>query len=960
VPQMPSGDVTFLFTDIEGSTRRWERQREAMHVAVDRHLDLLRAAVEAHDGVLFKTIGDAIQAAFPTAPAALAAAIDAQRVIAAEPWGDLAPLRVRMALHTGLATPREGDYLAPCLNRLARLLATGYGGQVLLTQATRQLVRDHCPPDVSLRDLGVHRLRDLLEPEQVFQAAGPGLADDFPPLKSLDRQPHNLPPQPTPLIGREAELEELRRMLREGVRLVTLVGPGGAGKTRLALQIAAEMVDGYADGAWFVPLAPIADPALVASTIAHALGVREIVGQSMRESLTDFLRSKSTLLVLDNVEQVIDAAPLVADLLAACLELRIIATSRMPLRLAGEQELAVPPLPLPPSDDAPPETLLQSDAVRLFVERAQAVQTRFALDAGNARAVAEICRRLDGLPLAVELAAARVKLLPPEAILRRLDHRLALLTGGGRDRPERQQTLRDTIAWSHDLLSPEEQTLFARLAVFAGGFSLEAADAVAAGEPALEVFDGVDSLFDKSLLRRDDAVDDAEPRFTMLQTIHEFAREQLQASPAAHAVQSAHADFFLTLATDAEAELNGPNAAARLDELEREHDNLRAAIQWRCRRSDAAGTLRLAAALWRFWWAHGHVTEGRAHLAAALGLAAPPDVAAIRAAALDGAGVLAEVQGDLAAAEALHDEALALARQTGDAIGVARALGNLGVVADDRGDGDRAAELLEESLILARQTADVATIATVLTDLGWAVYGRGDLARSEALHAESLALRRQIGNPTAIARSLYNLGAIAFLQDDAERARPLFEESLALYEQAGDRWGQAGALNSLGEIARADGDLAGAASRYEQSLALFAAIGDARSQALVWFNLGLTARALDDAARAGAAFREALARQHAFGDRAGCAAALAGLGGLARERTDWARATALLAAAASLVGSDDLPAVGVEAPDYAADRAAARSALGDAAFALAWDAGRSLDPDITIRSALAEPTAAAS
>ncbi|HEU5433986.1 MAG TPA: adenylate/guanylate cyclase domain-containing protein, partial [Thermomicrobiales bacterium] len=388
---MPSGDVTFLFTDIEGSTRRWERQREAMLVAVERHLALLRAAVEANDGVLFKTIGDAIQAAFPTAPAALAAAIAAQRAIAAEAWGDLAPLQVRMALHTGRAAPRDGDYLAPCLNRLARLLATGFGGQVVLTQATRQLVRDELPPDVSLRDLGLHRLRDLLEPEQVFQVVAPGLADDFPPLKSLDRQPHNLPLQPTPLIGREPELEELRRRLREGARLVTLVGPGGAGKTRLALHAAAELVDGYADGVWFVPLSSVADPSLVGSTIGRVLGVREAAGQTMLEGLTDFLRAKTTLLALDNVEQVIDAAPLVAALLGACPGLQIVATSRRPLRIAGEQELVVPPLPLPAADDATPETLLRSNAVRLFVERAQAVKAGFALDRTNAVAVAEIC-----------------------------------------------------------------------------------------------------------------------------------------------------------------------------------------------------------------------------------------------------------------------------------------------------------------------------------------------------------------------------------------------------------------------------------------------------------------------------------------------------------------------------------------------------------------------------------------
>ncbi len=955
MPTYPSGTVAFLFTDIEGSTRRWERQREAMQIAVERHLSLLRAAVEAHDGVLFKTIGDAIQAAFPTAPAALTAATEAQHAIAAEPWGDLAPIRVRMAIHTGLATPRDGDYLAPCLNRLARVLATGYGGQVLLTQASQQLVRDHCPPGVSLRDLGVHRLRDLLEPEQVFQVVGPGLDDDFPPLKSLDRQPHNLPLQPTPLIGREADLRDLRRQLEGGTRLLTLVGPGGAGKTRLALEAAAELVDGLADGAWFVALAPINEPALVASTIARALGLRETAGQSMAEGVTDYLRARQALIVLDNVEQVIDAAPLVADLLASCPRLQIVATSRMPLRIAGEHEWAVAPLRLPPASETSPAALLESEAVRLFVERAQAVKPGFGLDAANAIAVAEICRRLDGLPLAVELAAARVKLLPPEAILRRLDNRLALLTGGGRDRPERQQTLRGAIAWSHDLLTPEEQALFARLGVFAGGWSLDAADAVAGAADALtlDVFDGMASLFDKNLVRHDDAVkNDDEPRFAMLQTIQEFARERLLACPDAAAVQDGHADYFVGLALAAEPALAGPDDASRLDELERERDNLRAALQWRCRQRDAAGALRLASALWRFWWLRGHVTEGRAQLAAALALDAPPEAAAIRAAALDGAGVLAEIQGDLDAAAALHDEALTLFRQVGDAIGIAHALGNLGVVAHHRGDTERAIALLEESLALARETADAATLATALTDFGWAVYRRGDHARAESLHRESLTLRRQIGNASAIARSLHNLGALAFDRGDYANAQSLFEESLALYEQDDDRWGRAGAINSLGEVARLSGDLDGAISRYEQSQALFAAIGDARSQAAVSLNLGLATRARDETARALTAFREALARYDGFGDNAGSAAALAGLGGLARERNDWTRAAGFLAAAASLAGSDDLLAAGVEAPDFAGDVAAVRAALGPDAFALAWDAGRSNDPETTIRTAL--------
>jgi class 3 adenylate cyclase len=474
---LPTGTVAFLFTEIEGGTALWERDPLAMRAAVERHLALLDTAISARGGVRFKTVGDASQAAFPTAPAAVAAAVDALRALVAEPWNGSAPLQVRMAVHVGEATPRDGDYLAPALNRLARLLGAAHGGQILLTTVAEALARDALPPQASLRDLGIYRLRDLLEAERVFQVLHPDLPAAFPPLRSLDARHNNLPVQPNALIGRERELTEVVNLLREGrARLVTLVGAGGAGKTRLALQAAAELSEGFSDGVIFVPLASITDAALAPAAIAGELKIRAGAEQSPREQLLAALADMQMLLVLDNLEQIPNVATLVDKLLAAAPGLSVLATSRSPLDLRAEREFPVLPLPLPPRELSLAADISPFDAVQLFVQRARAITPEFALDDRNSPTVAEIVRRLDGLPLAIELAAARIRLFTPASMLARLEKRLPLLTGGARDLPARQRTLRETIAWSHDLLAPQERALFRRLAVFSGGFTLVAAE----------------------------------------------------------------------------------------------------------------------------------------------------------------------------------------------------------------------------------------------------------------------------------------------------------------------------------------------------------------------------------------------------------------------------------------------------------------------------------------------------
>ncbi len=496
MPNLPGGTVTFLFTDIEGSTRLWEEKPEAMRVALARHDVLLRAAIEANSGIVFKTMGDAFCAAFATAPEALSSALVLQHALQAEVWPDPIRLRVRTALHTGAVESRDNDYFGQPLNRVARLLAAGYGGQILLSDVAQELTRDHLPPVVSLKPLGEHRLRDLSRPETVFQLLHPDLPAEFPPLRSLDNAdlPNNLPQQLTSFIGREKESDEVRALLRK-TRLLTLTGSGGSGKTRLSLQVAADVLEDYPDGVWLIELAALTDPTFVTQAVAQTLGLREETGKPLLQTLTEHLKPKRTLLVLDNCEHLLSAITRLADgLLRACPGVKILANSREGMGTAGEVVYRVPSLSLP--DPKKPQTVVsvsQYESVRLFVERAAAVLPTFTVTNANAPALASVCHRLDGIPLAIELAAARVRVLSLEQIAARLDDRFRFLTGGSRSALPRQQTLRALIDWSFDLLTLPEQTMLARLAVFAGGWTLEAAEAVTAGD-GIEEWEVLDLL----------------------------------------------------------------------------------------------------------------------------------------------------------------------------------------------------------------------------------------------------------------------------------------------------------------------------------------------------------------------------------------------------------------------------------------------------------------------------------
>ncbi|MDR7422919.1 MAG: adenylate/guanylate cyclase domain-containing protein [Armatimonadota bacterium] len=807
---LPGGTVTFLFTDIEGSTRLLQRLGPRYDELLEEHRRLIREAVTAEGGHEVNTEGDAFFIVFASAPRAIVAAVAAQRALGAFAWPADGVLRVRMGLHTGEGTPIAGDYVGLDVHRAARICAAAHGGQVLVSHSTRALVEGALPPGVTLRGLGERRLKDLLRPEHLFQVVAPDLPADFPPLRTLDRAPNNLPTQLTSFIGRQRELTEARRLLG-GTRLLTLTGPGGTGKTRLALQLGVEVIDSFPDGVFFVGLAPIADPELVPSTIGQALGLQEASGRAQIDHLVEFLGERRLLLILDNFEQILSAAPFVSRLLRGAPNIKIVVTTRAALHIYGEQEFPVPPLALPDLKHLPSlESLSQYEAVALFIQRAMAAKPDFAVTNENAPAIAEITSRLDGLPLAIELAAARVKLLPPQALLARLSRRLSLLSAGSRDLPTRQQALRDAIAWSCDLLDEPSKRLMGRVSVFVGGCTLEEAEAVCgpAAELGRDVLDGLAALADHSLLRHEEVA--GEPRFSMLETIREFAAERLEASGEASTIRRRHTATFLALAEAAAPRLVRPEAPGWLDRLEREHDNLRAAIGWALEQGDAETALRLGAALWRFWQMRGHVHEGRERLRAVLAMPGARQASAYPA-AVEAAGGIAYWQGDFEGARAYYEEQLAIARAAGRPADVAGALYNLAfthIVPQTGIDVGRAQ--LEEALALYAQLGDKTGIAKVHWGMASAAFANHpDTALG---HLEvCIPIFRELQDRFGLAWALHSAGLARMQRRELDAARAVFTEALRLFADARDVSGIAGLLQDFSNLALLEGDVRRAA-----------------------------------------------------------------------------------------------------------------------------------------------------
>jgi predicted ATPase/class 3 adenylate cyclase len=822
-PELPSGTVTFLFTDVEGSTRLLQELGDGYPAVRDEHAAILRRAIRDQDGVEVSTEGDSFFAAFASPVAAVAAAVAAQRGLAAHRWPPGHPVRVRMGLHTGEGVLGGDNYVGIDVNRSARIAGAAHGGQVIVSGATRSLVEHALPAGASLRDLGEHRLKDLNLPMHLNDLVIEGLAADFLPPRTLDARPGNLPAPLTSFVGREREIAESRRLLGRA-RLLTLTGAGGTGKSRLALQVAAGLADRYRDGAFLAELSSVTDPALVPSVLAQALRVPEVPGRPILAALRDHLRDKRLLLVADNFEQVTDAGPVVEELLAAAPGLTVLVTSRAPLSLRGEQELVVPPLTLPGPGPTPDlEAIGRVEAVRLFTERAQAVRPGFELTEQNAPAVAEIATRLDGLPLAIELAATRTKVLTPAQLLPRLQRRLTLLTGGARTLPDRQRTLRGAIAWSYDLLAAPERRLFARLSVFAGGWTLASAEAV--GDPealGLDPLQGLTSLVDQSLVTRAEAAG-RDPRFTMLETIREFGRERLAATGELEPVARRHAGHFLALAVAAEPHLAGAAQGEWLDRCEQEHANLRAALRWAVEAAETDRAQEAAGAIWRFWQQRGHLTEGRRWLEELLALPSGQGPTPARAKALAGAGGIAWWQEDIAAARGFYGEALAIERTLGDPAGVAQALYNQAFVVAAGGDFDGAFGLFEESRELARQAGDEPAVARAEWMLAIRDLAAGAWDRPLAIAEQAVDRWRRIGDRLQMGDGLVWLAVVYARAGRPADARSAVGEALRLFREVDSPMGILSVILGLSYLARWEG-------RYQDAVRLAGAAESLRDQ----------------------------------------------------------------------------------------------------------------------------------
>jgi predicted ATPase/class 3 adenylate cyclase len=763
--ELPTGTVTLLFTDIEGSTRLLQRVGDAYAGLLDRHRTVLAEAFTGNRGVVVDSEGDAFFVAFASANDAVAAAGAGQHALAEHDWPGGEEVRVRMGLHTGEPRVVEGSYVGLDVHHAARVMGVAHGGQVLVSETTRALLDD----GTRLRDLGEHRLKDLSRPQRLYQLELDGLTSEFPPLNTLDNRPTNLPVQPNAFIGRERELEEAESLLlREDLRVLTLTGTGGSGKTRLALQLAANVAERFPDGVFLVSLAPVRDWELVPPTIARTLGLREQPGETYAETLTGYLRDKRMLLVLDNFEQVLVAAPAIAGLSATAPELRVLATSRTPLQLSGERTYSVPPLKLP-------------ESMTLFADRAHAATAEFEVADDNAETVAEICRRLEGLPLAIELAAPRVRTLPPQALLNRLDQRLKLLTGGAQDLDERQRTLRATIEWSYGLLLGEEKKLFARLACFVGGCRIDAADALCDpdGSLGLDVLDGLGSLVEKSLLRqRPDS--DGEPRFWMLETIQEYALEQLEASGQADELRQVHASWYAATAEHLDAELRTGDPAEVFARVDDDYGNLRAALEFGRERGDGELMLRLATALWGFWVTRGYVSGGVRALERALELSGRRP-----ARALVGLCALKVLSGSGEDLRAAAQEALEACEELGDDYSLAQAWNVVGRVEGSvMGSLGSAEDAWRRALSHARRGDHPAEKAE---SISWlmvsAVFGPLPVGEGIARCKEFLAVEG--ADPTIRATCSVERAVLEAMRGDIALARVLLAEGQRTIEQAG-------------------------------------------------------------------------------------------------------------------------------------------------------------------------------
>ena len=918
ISSLPSGTVTFLFTDIEGSTLLSQMQPEAMKHALARHHAILRNAIESNHGHVFQIVGDSCSAAFEDALNALNAALDAQRYLRDEPWRESKPILVRMGLHTGVVDITEGSLEMPysgysTIAFAQRVMSVAHGGQILLSGVTRELLQGLLPPDVTLRDIGEHSLKDLLQPIHLYQVMAADLPVDFPPLKTLKSYQHNLPIQLTSFIGRERELAEVKQFL-SNTRLLTLTGSGGTGKTRLALQMGEELWPSFADGVWLAELAPLTDASFLPQTIAAIFGLRVWPNMPILNIVTDYLRAKQLLLILDNCEHLTEGCAKLSDhLLHACPQLKIIASSREALGIAGETAYRVPSLSLPDQAQVTREAVLGFESVQLYVERASAANPKFHLTNENASDVAQICCRLDGIPLALELAAARMRVFSSEEIAARLDDRFSLLTGGSRTALERHQTLRALIDWSYDLLSNNERMLFRHLSVFAGGWTFEAAEAVC---PDLDVLNLLTQLVDKSLVMADADVQESSTRYHFLETIRQYAGEKLLEAGESKQARARHMDFFLKLAEAAEPHLNGPQELEWLSRLETEYDNLRAALEWGMK-NDILVALRLGTALFSFWNRHGYHVEGRRLLGEAL----------------------SRLQ-NLPPGEGEADQRIALQ---------ARALNAFGGLGFGVGDFVGCSKIFEESIGLARQAGEKYTLAQALTTLGYARAFLGDVEGSYRASEEGLTLAREVGDKVLLGQALRNMAsAIALTSGNPKTIRAYAEEGLQLLREAGAHGAFAMALFNMGLSAASQGNYAEARSRFEACLSLLMESGDRNHVNAAYSELAHLERRQGHFAQAKPLYRQTLLEWQRLGHRAAIAHELECLAMIAKGQEEDQRAAKLFGAAEVLRENIHLPMTAMERVEYEGEVGDLRRNMDELMLAKAWAEGRAMSMEQAI------------
>jgi predicted ATPase/class 3 adenylate cyclase/uncharacterized protein HemY len=888
---IPSGNITFLFTDIEGSTKLSQEFPATLQIAMERHHEIVQKAIESNNGFVFEIVGDAFDASFENAGDAVRAAVEAQIELTNEKWND-AVIKVRMGIHSGNAEWKGTTYMGYItLARTHRVMSAAHGQQILISNDTYKCVKEifsASNQNISFRNLGERKLKDVAHPIQLFQIVSKGLREDFPPVNTLDARPNNLPVQLTSFIGRKNEIKNIKSLLRQ-THLLTLTGSGGAGKTRLALQVAKDLIDDFANGVWFVELAALSEPALLPQAILKVFGLKEELRRSLEDTLCDYLRSKEILIILDNCEHLVKTcAELSENLLSNCPKLKIIATSREALRCEGEQTYGVLSLEVPdPEEKNPPEKLSQYESVKLFIDRAMSVDENFRVTKENARSLAQICFQLDGIPLAIELAAARIKILSVEKIYDRLNDRFNLLTGGKRTGLPRQQTLRSLIDWSYDLLSEQEKIVWRRLSVFAGGWTLEAAEEVCAHDKIKkeEVMELLNQLNEKSII----IFERENERYRMLETLKQYGEEKLNKAGEAKDIFFGHLKYYMEFSEKAEPKLNGSEVQLWLERLESEHGNLQSAIEWSVRSNHIEQGARLAGALGNFWSIRGHYSTGCRLLENILNNKKEVGKCTLGK-LLNSSGLLRRNQGDYSKAQKLFEEGLTVSRQNKYKQSIANSLNGLGKLSDEKGNYEEAHKFYQESLELGLEMNDKYSVAVSLNGLGIVALSEGNYLQAQNFYTESLAIRREIKDIRGIANTLHNMGMIADELGNYEQAQEFYEESLKLRYELNDKHGITGSLNGLGKLAQGHGNFELAQKFFEESLTLKREIGDKAGIVASLNNLGIIATDRGNYEQSQKFYEESLALSREIIDKHGIAASLNNLGYLAFNQNNFDQA----------------------------------------------------------------------